>query len=327
MSRGTTNVVSVGLTVAAMDRSIDFYTTVLSCQKVSDRVGEGPEYDQLYNLSAVQLRIVTLQLGEQTIVLTEFITPKGRSIPLHWRSHDRPFQHMAIVVRDMAEAYQHLCQHQVSQTSPNPQTLPAWNAVAGGIQSFYFKDPDNHDLELIHFPVDKGDPKWQRTTESLFLGIDHTAIVVANTMASRAFYCDQLGLEFQQESQNSGLEQDRLSGIAGARVRISRLQAQAGLGIELLEYVEPGDGCPMPIDTQVNDLWCWQTTIVIETAIEPDPVLQDISVPRLNPSHLTQDADGHTVRLVTLELNQLDNSIWNFLPNQLSPLTQPKSAI
>jgi catechol 2,3-dioxygenase-like lactoylglutathione lyase family enzyme len=325
MSTGKTNVVSVGITVADMDRSIDFYTTVLSCQKLTDRAGAGPEYDQLYGLSAVQLRIVTLQLGEQTIVLTEFITPKGRPIPPDWRSHDRPFQHMAIVVRDMAQAYQHLCQHQVNQTSPNPQTLPAWNTVAGGIKSFYFKDPDGHNLELIHFPTDKVDPKWQCATESLFLGIDHTAIVVANTMASRAFYCDRLGLKLQQESQNFGLQQERLSGVVGARVRISALQADAGLGIELLEYLEPADGCPIPINTQANDLWCWQTTIMIETLIAPDQALQDMSRP--HPSQLIQDADGHTVRLVSLELNQLEHSIWDFLPNQLSPLTEPKSAI
>ncbi len=38
-----------------------------------------------------------------------------------------------------------------------PQTLPLWNLIAGGIESFYFKDPDGHNLELIHFPVGKGD--------------------------------------------------------------------------------------------------------------------------------------------------------------------------
>jgi hypothetical protein len=92
----------------------------------------------------------------------------------------------------MDRAYQHLHHHWVAQTSPNPQTLPAWNPVAGGIESFHFQDPDGHNLELIHFPVGKGDPKWQNPTESLFLGIDHTAIVVANTVISLAFYVDLL---------------------------------------------------------------------------------------------------------------------------------------
>jgi catechol 2,3-dioxygenase-like lactoylglutathione lyase family enzyme len=277
MSKGCTNVASVGITVADMDRSVDFYTDVLSCQPIADWQVED---DDLYGLSAVRRRIVTLKLADQTIVLTEFITPKGRSMPIDSRSHDRAFQHIAIVVRDMAQAYQHLRQHGVHQISANPQTLPAWNPVAGGIQAFYFKDPDGHNLELLYFPLGKGDPKWQRGTKSCFLGIDHTAIVVTNTMASRAFYCDMLGLELQQESQNFGLEQARLSGVTGARVRISRLQGSAGLGIELLEYVEPEDGRPIPIDTQVNDLWFWQTTIITES---------------LKPGQLIQDPDGHMV--------------------------------
>ena len=28
---------------------------------------------------------------------------------------------------------------------------------AGGIQAMYFRDPDGHNLELIHFPVGKGE--------------------------------------------------------------------------------------------------------------------------------------------------------------------------
>ena len=278
-----TSVESIGITVADMERSLDFYTTVLSCQKISDNEVIGVECDRLYGLSNIHLRVAKLQLGNETIELTEFLMPKGRPIPPNSRSNDRWFQHIAIVVRDMEQAYQHLRHYGVSQTSPNPQTLPEWNPIAGGIQSFYFKDLDGHNLELIHFPADKGDAKWQRSTESLFLGIDHTAIVVANTAASRTFYCDRLGMTLQQESLNFGLEQARLSGISGVQVRISSLKTPAGLGIELLEYVEPNDGRPIPSNTCANDLWFWQTAIAIEN------VIQDT---------LIQDPDGHALRLV-----------------------------
>jgi catechol 2,3-dioxygenase-like lactoylglutathione lyase family enzyme len=242
---------------------------------------------QQRRLSNVRLRVAKLQMGDETIELTEFLTPKGRPIPPDSRSNDRWFQHMAIVVRDMEQAYQHLRQYGVPQTSPNPQTLPEWNPIAGGIQAFYFKDLDGHNLELIHFPAGKGDLKWQRSTESLFLGIDHTAIVVANTAASRAFYCDRLGMTLQQESQNFGLEQEHLSGISGVQVQISSLRAPAGLGIELLEYVEANhDGLPIPTNTHANDLWFWQTAIAIEDL-------------EFNHNILIQDPDGHTIRLVT----------------------------
>jgi catechol 2,3-dioxygenase-like lactoylglutathione lyase family enzyme len=307
-----TTVESVGMMVADMERSLDFYTTVLASKKIADHEVAGVELDRLYGLANIRLRVATLQLGKETIELIEFLTPKGRPIPSDSRSNDRWFQHMAIVVRDMEQAYHHLRQHWVLQTSPNPQTLPEWNPVAGDIQSFYFKDLDGHNLELIHFPDGKGDPKWQGSTEALFLGIDHTAIVVANTAASRAFYCDRLGMKLQQESQNFGSEQERLSGVPDVQVHISSLKAPTGLGLELLEYVQPNHGRPIPTDTSANDLWCWQTTIAIEDvsakvqqlqAFQSQPISSEVisvsaSSLAFNQSFFIQDPDGHTIRLV-----------------------------
>ena len=54
--------------------------------------------------------------------------------------------------------------------------LPA----AAGIKAFYFTDPENHPLELIYFPENKGADKWHRS-QGLFKGIDHTAIGISNT--------------------------------------------------------------------------------------------------------------------------------------------------
>ncbi len=259
----------------------------------------------------MQLRVVQLQLGDEMIELIEFLTPKGRPIPADSRSHDRWFQHLAIVVNDMSKAYQHLRQHWAPQTSPNPQTLPKWNPVAGDIQSFYFKDLDGHNLELIQFPTDKGDSKWHQATEALFLGIDHTAIVVGNTAASRAFYCDQLGMELQQESQNSGSEQEHLSGVSDVQVQISSLKAPNGFGLELLAYINPNDGRSMPADTRANDVWVCQTTLVVPDIIAATQQLQaaqpltlspmvTVSEPALSIQHgfLTADPDGHLLRIV-----------------------------
>ena len=313
----TTTVASVSMTVSDMERSIDFYTTILSCVKVDDREVKGQDIDRLYGLNDINLRLVVLQLGEQTIELIEFIMPKGRPIPPNLRSLDRAFQHIAIVVSDMEQAYQQLEHYDgpysiLSKTSSGPQTLPNWNRVAGGIQAFYFKDPDGHNLELIHFPKGKGKDAWHQSTSSLFLGIDHTAIVIANTIASRTFYCDLLGLKLQQESRNLGLEQERLSAVDSARVHVSSLSASSGLGIELLEYMEPYGGHPIPIDTRANDLWFWQTTIVVEDLVAQVQRLQSyefplvdskgIEVPALGlkKSLLIRDPDGHTVRLTEI---------------------------
>ena len=127
--------------------------------------------------------------------------------------------------------------------------------------------------------------------ESLFLGIDHTAIVVSNSDISRAFYCDRLGMKLEQESFNLGIEQERLSGIAGAEVKISSLKASAdsgfGMGIELLEYLMPNGGRPISLDTCGNDLWYWQTAIATDI----------ISDSEFN-QYLLQDPDGHKIWIV-----------------------------
>jgi catechol 2,3-dioxygenase-like lactoylglutathione lyase family enzyme len=202
-------------------------------------------------------RSVTLRLGRETIILNEFRRP-GRPVPADSCSHDLWFQHLAIVVSDIRVACDRLNRHGIRHTSPAPQRLPAWNPNAGGIQASYFRDPDGHPLELISFPPDKGDARWQ-STKGLFLGIDHTAITVSSTESALRFYRDSLGLDVRGASENFGLEQERLSGVPGARVRITSLRGAAGPGLEFLHYLAPANGRATPADTQPEDLWHEET--------------------------------------------------------------------
>src|SRR5205823_3119437 len=87
---------------------------------------------------------------------------------------------VGMTVRDMDQAFEKLRALKVQFVSTGPQTLPASLPAAAGIKAFYFRDPDGHNLEVIYFPPGKGDPRWQEKTDKLFLGIDHTAIGIAN---------------------------------------------------------------------------------------------------------------------------------------------------
>ena len=143
---GLDGVEAVGITVSDLDRAVDFYTGVMHFQKESEAELAGPEVEHLKGLFGVRLRAARLRLGTEEIELTEYLAPQGRPIPADSRSNDLWFQHLAIVVSDMDEAYRWLRDHHVQHVSSGPQTLPVWNRQPGGIQALYFGDPDGHVL-------------------------------------------------------------------------------------------------------------------------------------------------------------------------------------
>jgi catechol 2,3-dioxygenase-like lactoylglutathione lyase family enzyme len=221
------------------------------------------QYEKLYGVFGLRIHVVRLRLGNAVLELTENVAAnqRGRVVPRDSRSNDRWFQHIAIITTDIGRAYQRLREHKVHHASTSPQRLPEWNTNAGGIQAFYFRDPDDHVLEVIQFPAGKGDTKWHGRSE-LFPGIDHTAIVVADTDQSLWFYRDLLGFKIVGGSENYGTEQAHLNNVPGAHLRITTLASPAGgPKIELLQYLEPTDGRAYPSDARPNDIFHWQTTI------------------------------------------------------------------
>jgi catechol 2,3-dioxygenase-like lactoylglutathione lyase family enzyme len=262
------------------------------------------------------MRVVRMRLGDEFIELTEYLAPRGRPIPVDARSNDHSFQHIAIITSDMARAYQWLRKHKVEHASTGPQRLPDWNKNAGGIEAFYFKDPDGHALEILRFPADKGDAKWQRLAQQdagkLFLGIDHTAIVVSDTEASLKFYRDTLGMRLAGASENYGSEQERLNNVFGARLRITALRAASGPGIEFLEYLAPRDGRPAPRDLKANDLAHWQTKLITNDLESATVRLREgryafvssglVSLPEavfgFKRGLLVRDPDAHAIQLI-----------------------------
>jgi catechol 2,3-dioxygenase-like lactoylglutathione lyase family enzyme len=308
-----TSVDAIGLTVSDLASALEFYTGVLPFVKVSDEELSGRPFELLSGVFGARARVARLRLGTEHIELTEFLAPRGRPFPADVRPNDRVFQHIAIVVSNLDRAYQALRRHQVEHASTGPQRLPDWNPGAGGIGAFYFRDPDRHFLEIIAFPREKGEPRWQDASAGLFLGIDHTAIVVDDTERSLAFYRDTLGLEVAGESENYGIEQEHLNNVFGARLRITALRAQTGPGVELLEYLSPRDGRPAPVDLRANDVAHWQTTIVTSrldpllrlarahrvALVSPGPIDTTPLPTGFRSGALTRDPDGHGIRLVT----------------------------
>jgi catechol 2,3-dioxygenase-like lactoylglutathione lyase family enzyme len=163
----------------------------------------------------------------------------------------------------------------------------------------------------LQFPADKGQEKWHRQTDRLFLGIDHTAIVVWNTEASIRFYRDLLGMHVTGESENYGTEQEHLNNVFGAHLRITALRGASGPGIELLEYLAPRDGRPFPSDEHANDVVHRQTILVTKEAdsaahnlisaranfVSSGVVLNQIDQLGFRKAFVIRDPDGHPIEI------------------------------
>jgi catechol 2,3-dioxygenase-like lactoylglutathione lyase family enzyme len=308
------SIAAVGFTVSDMDRSMAFYRDVLTFEPVSDVEVDGPEYDQLYGVFGVRARVVRMKLGGQQIELTQFLAPPdARPIPVPSSSHDLWFQHVAVVVRDMEAAWAQLRRHHVRQISPRPQTIPLSNPAAAGIKALKFRDPDGHNLELLWFPEEKGNPRWHQRGADLFLGIDHTAMTVRSTESSLKFYRDLLGLTLAGGTVNMGTEQEHLDSLPGARARVTGLSPKTGPpGVEVLEYERPTAGRPLPSDSHATDLWHWQTTLVVPDAEVAAKALRGttgfvsssvIALPDqalgFRKGLLVRDPDGHVMKIVS----------------------------
>lgn len=303
------SVEAIGITVRDMNEALEFYTQVLPFKKVSDVFVYGREYEQLKGTFGIHYRKVRLRLGNEFLELTDYLTSGGRSIPEDSKSNDLWFQHIAIVVSDMDSAYSILRKYNVTHVSTAPQTLPKTIPAAEGIKAFYFRDPDGHNLELIYFPAGKGNPKWQQKYSALFIGIDHTAIGVSHTVQSKRFYGDLLGVKYQGESYNFGEEQEHLTNVEGAKLRISGNKATEGPGVEFLEYLEPKNGRLYPKDERTDDLIHWETLVITSDAMGLYEKLKlngarfvsetIISLPSNNDNYrrgfYVRDPDGHVI--------------------------------
>src|SRR5258708_38372380 len=77
-----TAVDSIGLTVSDLDRSVEFYSKILSFEKVAEFESEGPAYEHLEGVFGLHNRTARLRLGDEFIELTEYLAPQGRPAPV-----------------------------------------------------------------------------------------------------------------------------------------------------------------------------------------------------------------------------------------------------
>lgn len=262
------------LVTADLPRLTGFYRDVLGFAVHGGVQPVNPAEMSLLGLRGSGRRQV-LGMGDQTVSLDCF-DASGRTYPMGGDAASLWFQHLAIVVADIAVAHARL-RNIVPISDGGPQQLPA---SSGSVQAFKFRDPDGHPLEFLQFPPDGAPDPWrgrQPQAGQIGLGIDHSAISVANADASVAFY-RALGLGPGARTLNHGITQQHLDGLRDVEVEVVPMLPPHGVPhLELLGYQVPG-GARGPA-RQANDIaatrivWHGSETRLL---VDPDGHLQQV---------------------------------------------------
>ena len=278
----------IGFTSADLGLVAGFYAALGFEAIGTEAVGEAEL--AMLGMAGARAERLSMRLGRQEVEFVRF-DPPGRAYPNDSTSTDLWFQHIAIAVSDIGEAYARAMAaggHAI--TEGGPQTLPP---NTGSVTAFKFRDPEGHPLELLAFPPGVGEEAWQAKGAAVpFLGIDHTAIAVSDIVRSRAFY-EGLGFRVKPGSENAGPGQQRLDAVAADRVAVVPLVLpQVPPHLELLGY-EVGSRRPMPPGTRVADLWA--TRVIIEGKAIPEEDARTTLRPDRTRSVLIGDPDGHAL--------------------------------
>jgi glyoxylase I family protein len=131
----------VGISVANLDRAIDFYQHILEMKKVSGGTFAGGQYETIMRLPGATGRSATLAAEGMKIELFEFHNPMpAPSNPLR-PVCDHGITHICIRVKDINHEYEKMrAAGMVFHSAP---------LLFGSTRAAYGRDPDGNVLELI----------------------------------------------------------------------------------------------------------------------------------------------------------------------------------
>ena len=240
----------VTLIVSDLHQAEIDYVKTFGCS-IEQRDDVDASLARLLRIPRTRGRRSVLRLGRERIELLEFTEAGGRSYPLGSTSTDLWFQHMAIVVNDMRQAYLRVMANR--RFRPNSRDAPVrLPDDSGGVSAFKFRDHDGHPLELPAFPEGQVPESWRTGNGTgSFLGVDHTAIAVSDPAGSARFFGSVFGFSTGTHTENRGPEQVHLDGV---HVSVTRLAPDLPAPrMELLRY-HVGTRRPIPHDTASNDI-------------------------------------------------------------------------
>jgi len=212
----------------------------------------------------------SMRLADSRLDLDSFDLA-GHPYPCGTTASDLVFQHLALVTDDARAAWRRARDAGAMPISHRgPVTLlPS----SGGVTAVKFRDPEGHPLELLEFHA-ASNSSWQGHG---MMGIDHSAISIADLAASRRFYAKH-GLAEGKRTFNRGPTQVALDGLDDVEVDVLPMSPpHKPPHVELLAYHQPA-GRPHP-PLGANDV---AATRIVWSA---------------DRNALVRDPDGHLLQL------------------------------
>jgi catechol 2,3-dioxygenase-like lactoylglutathione lyase family enzyme len=134
----------VGVTVKNLEKSLQFYETVLGISAAFSGEGGGEELAQAVSVPEAELKFAFLTVGDSTLELLQYTNPTGENY--RQRNCDVGAIHIAFEVDDIDAACAALNERGITFTSA-PIHIP--EGPLAGCAFAYFFDPDGLPLELF----------------------------------------------------------------------------------------------------------------------------------------------------------------------------------
>jgi catechol 2,3-dioxygenase-like lactoylglutathione lyase family enzyme len=97
----------VGLSVANIEKAIEFYRDVVGMEKTMDREVDSP-LARIIGIEGAKARIVHMELGEAVVELFDYHHPEGRQPRPDQNQSDYGLTHIGFRVEDFEQTYQDL---------------------------------------------------------------------------------------------------------------------------------------------------------------------------------------------------------------------------
>lgn len=146
-SRTVVGFFHAGVTVADLERSLEFYVSALGLEAVTDRVATDQYLRDIFGLTFSEVRVAFLAIPGSTAFI-ELLEYRGLAQQVVRFSPTQPgIGHFCLFVEDIEKLATHLQESGYRSLSPRPVEVTAGPNM--GARVIYFEDPDGHSVELL----------------------------------------------------------------------------------------------------------------------------------------------------------------------------------